>query len=52
MNKYTVLAGFNEFSFNESSRFYELVFDFNIFLLPKNFRFNEYPGLTNNLLIH
>ena len=37
----TVLAGFNEFGFNESSRFNE-----QFFLLHRKFRFNEYPGLT------
>ena len=46
----TVLAGFNEFGFNKSSRFSESVFDLKNFLLHKKFRFNEYPGLMNNLL--
>ena len=45
-----MLAGFNEFGFNESSRFNELIFAFKYFLLHKNFGFNEYPGLTNNWL--
>ena len=44
-----MLSGFNEFGFNESSRFNELVFDLKYFLLHKNFLFNEYPVLTNNL---
>ena len=43
-----MLAGFNEFGFNESSRFNESVLTSNIFLLNKKFGFNEYPGLTNN----
>ena len=43
-NLCTVLAGFNEFGFNESSRFNESIFDLKIFLLHKNFGFNEYPG--------
>ena len=46
----TVLAGFNEFSFNESSRFNESVLTSKLSLLHKKFEFNEYPGLTNNWL--
>ena len=38
MSPNAVLAGCNEFGFNESK----------LFLLHKNFGFNEYPGLTNN----
>ena len=45
----TVLAGFNEFGFNESSRFNELVLTSKLFLLHKKFGFNEYPGLTNTV---
>ena len=46
-----MLAGFNEFGFNESSRFNELIFDLKyFFLLHKSFGFNEYPGLMNYLL--
>ena len=46
---YTVPAGFNEFSFSESSRFNSQVFDLKYFF-PQNFWFKEYPGLTNNWL--
>ena len=42
-------AGFNEFGFNESSRFNESIFDLEYFLLHKNFGFSEFPGLTNNV---
>ena len=44
----TVSAGFNEFGFNESSRFNDSFLTSNIILLHKNFRFSEFPGLTNN----
>ena len=47
-NVFTVLAGFNEFGFNESSRFNESVLTSKVFLLHKKFGFNKYPDLTNN----
>ena len=43
-----MLAGFNEFGFNEPSRFNGLVLTSKVFLLHIKFGFNEYPGLTNN----
>ena len=49
---YTVSAGFNEFVFNESSRFKESIFDFKYFFLHNNFGFFEFPGLTKNWLGH
>ena len=47
---FTVLTGFNEFGFNESSRFSESVLTSKVFLLHRKFGFNEYPGLSNNRL--
>ena len=43
-----MLAGFNKFGFNESSRFNESVLNLIYFLLYKNFGFIKFPGLTNN----
>ena len=40
----TVSAGFNEFGFNQSFRFNELVFNLKYFLLYKN---NFIPDLAN-----
>ena len=45
MNHITASVGFNEFGFNESSRFNELVFDLKYFLLHKKSGFSEFPGV-------
>ena len=50
-NTITGSAGFNEFGFNELSRFSESVFDLKYFLLHENFGFSEFSGLMNGLVL-
>ena len=45
--KIQCLPDLNEFGFNESFRFNELVSDSNKFFTPKNFGFSEFLGLMN-----